>query len=134
MDGRPQRAYISKEEAASPTVSLDSLLITLLIDAKEDRDVATADVVGAYLNAYMEDFVVVKLVGDEVDIISNLNSRYREYVTIENGKKVLYLQLVKALYGCIKSALLWYECFTNCLLNMGFKLNKHDQCVANKMI
>ena len=79
----------------------------------------------------MEDFVVVKLVGDEVDIISNLNSVYREYVTTENGKKVLYLQLVKALYGCIKSALLWYECFTNCLFDMGFKLNKHDQCVAN---
>mgnify|MGYP003345212675 CR=1 FL=1 len=87
VDGRPQRAYISKEEAASPTVSLDSLLITLLIDAREERDVATADVVGAYLNAYMEDFVVVKLVGDEVDIISNLNSVYREYVTTENGKK-----------------------------------------------
>ena len=87
VDGRPQRAYISKEEAASPTVSLDSLLITLLIDAREEIDVATADVVGAYLNAYMEDFVVVKLVGDEVDIRSNLNSVYREYVTTENGKK-----------------------------------------------
>ena len=33
VDGRPQRAYISKEEAASPKTSLDSLLITLLIDA-----------------------------------------------------------------------------------------------------
>ena len=53
VDGRPQRAYISKEEAASPTTSLDSLLITLLIDAWEERDVATADVVEAYLNAYM---------------------------------------------------------------------------------
>ena len=134
VDGRPQRAYISKEEAASPTTSLDSLLITLLIDAWEERDVATADVVGAYLNAYMEDFVIVKLVGDEVDIISNLNPVYKEYVTVKNGKKALYLQLIKALYGCIKSALLWYECFTNCLLDMDFKLNNHDQCVANKMI
>ena len=134
VDGRPQRAYISKEEAASPTTSLDSLLITLLIDAWEKRDVATADVVGAYLNAYMEDFVVVKLVGDEVDIISRINPIYKEYITSENRKKVLYLQLIKALYGCIKSALLWYECFTKCLFDMGFKLNDHDKCVANKMI
>ena len=51
------------------------------------RDVATADVFGAYLNAYMEDFVIVKLVGDEVDIISKLNPDYKEYVTCENGKK-----------------------------------------------
>ena len=87
MDGRLQRAYISKEEAASPTTSLDSLLITLLIDAWEKRDVATADVVGAYLNAYMEDFVIVKLVGDEVDISSNLNPVYKEYVNVEKERK-----------------------------------------------
>ena len=134
VDGRPQRAYISKEEAASPTTALESLLITLLIDAWERRDVATADVVGAYLNAYMRDFVIVKLVGDEVDIICKLNPEYKKYVVYENGKKTLYLQLIKALYGCIKSALLWYECFTNCLSNMGFKLNDYDKCVANKII
>ena len=50
VDGRPQWAYISKEEAASPTTALESLLMTLTIDAWEERDVATADVVGAYLN------------------------------------------------------------------------------------
>ena len=66
VDGRPQRAYNSKEEAASPTTALESLLVTLLNDAWEEKDVATADVVRAYLNAYMEDFVVVKLVGDKV--------------------------------------------------------------------
>ena len=78
MDDRPQRAYISKEEAASPTTALESLLITLLIDAWERRDVATADIVGAYLNAYMRDFVIVKLVGDEVDIICKLNPEYKK--------------------------------------------------------
>ena len=106
VDGRLQRAYISKEEAASPKTALESLLITLLIDAWEGRDVATADVVGAYLNAYIEDFVIVKLVGDEVDIISSLNPVYKDFVISENGKKVLYLQLIKALYGWIKSGLL----------------------------
>jgi hypothetical protein len=30
--------------------------MSLIIDAKEERDVATADVVGAYLNADMKDF------------------------------------------------------------------------------
>ena len=54
VDGRPQWAYISKEEAASPTTALESFLITLLIDAWKERDVVTVDVVGPYLNAYME--------------------------------------------------------------------------------
>jgi hypothetical protein len=63
-----------------------------------------------------------------------VNPAYREFVVIENGKKVLYLQLLKALYGCLKSALLWYELYVSILEGMGFELNPYDQCVANKMI
>ena len=40
----------------------------------------------------------------------------------------------EALYGFIKSALLWYELFTGELRDVGFKLNPYDKCVANKMI
>jgi predicted Rdx family selenoprotein len=47
---------------------------------------------------------------------------------------VLYVELLKALYGCIKSALLWYKLFTSTLVEMGFELNPYDACVANKMI
>ena len=34
-DGRKQRAYISKEEVTSPTCQLESLILSLLIDAQE---------------------------------------------------------------------------------------------------
>jgi len=54
-DGRKQRKYISKEEVSSPTVQLESLLLSLLIDASENRSVATTDIVGAYLMAKMDD-------------------------------------------------------------------------------
>jgi hypothetical protein len=40
-DGRPQRFLYSKAETASPTVSADALMLLLMIDAKEGRDVAT---------------------------------------------------------------------------------------------
>ena len=133
-DGRPQRKFVSKEESASPTVSLEGLMLSLMIDAKEGRDVATADVAGAYLHAIMDDFVIVKLTGKTIDIMCDVNPDLRKLVVIENGIKVLYLQLVKALYGCIKSALLWYECFSSCLKGLGFTLNPHDLCVANKLI
>jgi hypothetical protein len=46
----------------------------------------------------------------------------------------MYLQLLKALYGCVKSALLWYELFTGTLQKMGFVLNEYDPCVANMKI
>jgi hypothetical protein len=34
-----------KSETSSPTVSTDSLMYSVMIDAKEGRDVATADMV-----------------------------------------------------------------------------------------
>jgi len=63
-----------------------------------------------------------------------VNPKYEKFVVIKNGKKVLYLQLLKALYGCVQSALLWYNLFTNTLVQMGFKLNPYDLCVANSQI
>ena len=57
-DGRPQRAFYTKEETSSPTATPESVLLTALIDAVEDRHVVVADVTGTYLNADMEDFCV----------------------------------------------------------------------------
>ena len=62
-----------------------------------------------------------------------VNAKYKAFVTVENGKEVLYLQLLKALYGCVRSALLWYELFAKTLAGMGFELNPYDPCVANMM-
>jgi hypothetical protein len=132
-DGRPQRTMYTKEETSSPTVSTDALMMSIMIDAKEGRDVATADVAGAYLHAELDDFTLLKVEGASVDIMCDVCERYRKFVTYENGKKVLYLRLLKALYGCVKSALLWYELFSGTLQGMGFELNPYDTCVANKM-
>jgi len=82
----------------------------------------------------MEDFVILKLVGEAVDIMCQVNPKYKKFVVVEHGKKLLYLQLLKALYRCVQSALLWYELFTSTLVDMGFKLNPYDLCVANSQI
>jgi hypothetical protein len=56
---------------------------------------------------------------------------YKQFVCIENGNKVLYLKL---LYGCVQSALRWYELFSGTLQAARFELNPYDTCVANKVI
>jgi hypothetical protein len=66
--------------------------------------------------------------------MTQVNKNYLSYVVTEQGKPVLFLQLKKALYGCVKSALLWYELFTNTLMDLCFTLNPYDGCVANKII
>ena len=60
-DGRKQRKDYAPEDVYSPTVSREGLLLSLGIDAKEGRYVATADVEGAYLHAEMDDFVVITI-------------------------------------------------------------------------
>ena len=50
VDGSKERRYLKQDESvASSTAALESLFMTLLIDAYEGRDVATYDVPGAYL-------------------------------------------------------------------------------------
>ena len=90
-DGRKQRRYINKDDVSSPTVQLESLMITLLIDAQKHRDVATADMVGAYLLAELKDFVIVKVTGTTAEIMCNVNKEFQGYIRVEKGKKVLYL-------------------------------------------
>ena len=62
-DGRLQRSLYDKSQTALPTVSNDALILTIISEAFEGRDVATADVAGAYLKASMDDFVVMKFDG-----------------------------------------------------------------------
>ena len=134
-DGRPQRQLYERSETSSPTASSDAIMLTLIIDAMENRDVATADVAGAYLNADMDDYVLMRLEGEDVDLMCDVNSSYRAYVCrARNGKKTLFLRLAKALYGCVKSAFLWYELFSSTLKQLGFELNPYDLCVANAHI
>ena len=129
-NGKVQRGLYSKEE----TVSQDAFLLTSIIDAIEGRDVAVTDIKGAYLNAKMKEEVLMKITGEEVKIFCELYPSLEQFATKEKNKDVLYVQLDRALYGCVQSALLWYELYPTTLKEMGFELNPYDLCVANANI
>jgi len=75
-DGSVQKDLNEKSQTASPTVSTNALLISLIIDAHEQRDVAVADVLAAYLKAGMNDYTLLKFTGESVDIICKMNPKY----------------------------------------------------------
>ena len=105
-DGRKQRAHISKEEASSPTVAIESVMLSRTIDAKESRDVAIIDIPGAFMQADMEGIVHMKLEGKMAELMVQIDPKlYRKYVQIEKGREVLYVELKKALYGTLTAAL-----------------------------
>jgi len=78
--------------------------------------------------------VLLKFKGRMADMLADVNEKYRSHVVRENGKSVLYIKVIRAIYGCIESALQWYKLFTEVLVGLGFTLNDYDKCVANKMV
>ena len=86
------------------------VFITSAIDAKESRKVRTIGIPETILHADNEDYVIMKMVGTLAELMVNTYPKlYWQYVILEKGKSMLYLQLQKALYGTMKSALLFYR-------------------------
>jgi len=137
-NGSIQRTYIDKEDAASPTVGTEAILITGVVDAKENRDVMTADVPNAFVQTEVDPedgIILMKIRGAMVDYLLQIDyARYRDYVTIEENKKILYVKMLKALYGMLKSSLLYYKKFRKDIEEIGFEVNPYDPCVANRMV
>ena len=50
-----QRGWMSKEEAASPTAAVESILLTAVIDAAEGRCVATVDIPHTFIQTDAKD-------------------------------------------------------------------------------
>ena len=114
-NGSKQRIWSDCKEKASPTVSTEGLLMTCVIDAKEERDVITSDIPNAFIQMGNENYkdgeqVTMKVRGALVDMLVELDRQtYQDFVVLENGKKVLYLWVLKAIYGLLKSVLLFYK-------------------------
>ena len=57
----------------------------------------------------------MNLRGDFVDIICQFKPEYEQHMRNENGEKVLYLLVLRVVYCCIESSLLWYNLFSTTL-------------------
>ena len=60
---------------------------------------------------------------------------YNDYVMTERGEQVMYMELLKALYGTLRATHLFWQKLSKQLIDVwGFIPNKYDDCVVNKMI
>ena len=134
-DGRKQRLHTPKDDASSPTVATESVLLSCVIDAKECRDVATVDIPGAFMQGDQDETMHMRLEGTLAELLTKCDPKlYRQYVITENNKPVLYVELIKALYGTLRAALIFWRKLTSKLVEWGFTINPYDWCVANKQI
>ena len=119
----------------------DSTFITCAIDAKEGRDVMVVDLPGAFLHALRQaggtkKQLLMVLRGPLAETMVLLDpTLYRPFITHDkNGVAVLYVEMDKALYGLLESALDFYLKLSGELKEKGYKINPYDPCVANKTV
>ena len=133
-NGAPHCKFLPREEEKSPTITLELLLTTTVIDVYEDRKVATFEVPGAYLKTDLskDNFTLLLLEVKSVGIMCDINPKYKQQVRFKDGRKTLYLCIIKSIYGMVESDLLWHELFVSVLNYMGLHQNMYDMCVSNK--
>jgi hypothetical protein len=140
IGGNKQHDYITKEDVSSPTVTAEAFMLTCVIDAQEDRDVAVVDIPNVFVQTAMskedaEHRVTVCIRGPLVDVMVLIAPNvYGPYVsTTKTGQKVLIVECLNAVYGTMVAALLYYKKFVKSLVNHGFKLNPCNGCVPLKV-
>ncbi len=139
FNGKPTREWVTREDSASPTAAQESIMLTAVIDATERRDVMTSDIPNAFIQAELKEVedgderVMMKITGVLVDMLVELNPQlYGPHVVYEKRGKVLYVQVLRVIYGMLVSAILWYNKLRGGLEGAGFKFNPYDPCTANR--
>ena len=137
--GNKQRGYIEKEDASSPTVATESVILTSVVDAIENRHVAVIDIPNAFIQTVVEDKkrrVIIRIRGMLVDMLVKIAPDvYQSYVTTDRkGNKQILVKCLNELYGTMLASLLYYKKFTKSLKDHGYQVNPYDACVWNKTI
>jgi hypothetical protein len=132
-DGSKKRETTKKEDASAPTVAIEAVMLSTVIDAMEERGVATADMPGAFMQADIDEVAHVKFEREIAEMLTKLDPALcRKLVKDENGKTVLCVEHLKALCRTLKAALLFWKLLSSKLVSWGFEINPCDWCVANK--
>jgi hypothetical protein len=84
--GYKQRGTIDNQDASSPTAALESVLLTAINDAKEERDVAVIDIPNAFVQTRLvndEDKAIMRMHGKLAELMVKVAPEiYTKYVTI----------------------------------------------------
>ena len=85
-------------------------------------------ILGDFMQADMDVTVNVRLEGTMAELLINMDPKlYWQYVRNKRGKTVLYVELLKALYGTLRAALLFWKLLSKKLVEWGFEINPlHD--------
>ena len=121
-------------DSSSPTASVPALFTVFGIAADEGREVASCDIVGAFLNASKDDNkdpIYMRIRKDIVQWLLQIDPGMSNFLNPDGSVTV---EIMKAMYGTVEAGRLWYDHLCATLKKHGFELNPHERCVFNKMV
>ena len=125
-DWRKQRDWLSNEDNSSPTVSTEGLMLSCMSDTMEGQEVATADILGAFLQTdYEKGDIHIKLEGDMVTLLEEIDPQYYKgfIFTYISGRKCMYAEAKKAIYETLEASLLFWGKLSKSLEEMVNEVN-----------
>jgi hypothetical protein len=101
-----------------------------------------ADIPNAFVQTDIDDKnhiegqrIIMKIWGPLVNMLVAIEPKvYEDFVVYEGKDKVLYVKMLKAIYGMLQLSLLNYKKFWKDNESIGFEVNPYDPCVANWII
>jgi hypothetical protein len=115
---------------SSPTVDYHDVLLMLNLAWIQGQSIGTIDIAGAYLKAELppqqSKKYFLRLPKYIADVLCKLYPEFKVH-RLSNGD--IIVEIVKALYGLIQSALLWYEKCSGILKELSFVASSIDGCL-----
>ncbi|KOR29256.1 hypothetical protein TI04_09085, partial [Achromatium sp. WMS2] len=102
--------------------------------------VATYDIPNAFIQTEVNlqdqhgNKMIMVIRGALVNILCYIDVSYRDYIVRDNGRKMLYVHIIKEIYRLLESALQFYNKLANALTTPGFEINPYDPCVVYKVV
>ena len=116
-------------------------MLTLVVDAMEDHNVATVNIPNVLVQTDLPTDdpkakqAIMKMRGKLAPLVVQADPHVcQKCMTMEKRQPVPCAESSKALHGSLKSVLLFYKKFVKDIKEIGFEINPHDPCVANRMV
>ncbi len=135
-DRKKQRGYWAKQDTMSPIISIEVVFIAAVIKAHKEHSVACFNIPGAFLHPNLDKDIVMILKGRLAKLMMQVAPNlYWKYISVDRkGMAILYVKMQKAIYGLLRSALLFYKKHAADMEGNGCMINPYHPCVANKVI
>ena len=124
-------------------MSICALFGSCVIDALDEQSVITIDIPGTFIQGIWPQDQhpgYLKFEGVMVEMLCQIEPSYHKYIIYRKikgtkyKKKYIYARMIKAVYGTLLAAIIFYEKLSKHLREYSFVYNDYDMCTFNKMV